>query len=141
MRPWYHTGMANLRRGGLIRWAALAALILLPLLIWMSTRESPALQRSLSIRRGMTRAEVEQILGRSSIELQSANEFSLLYGRSAIPMLTSAVAYDWLGVDIGGDLHVDDWPVEIWFDSKDATVTRVQRRVPGRDPAFLDSEE
>lgn len=58
-----------------------------------------------------------------------------------MPGFLSAVTYDWLGIDIGGNSHVDDWPVRISFDNQDSHVTRVQRRVERRDPLLLDDEK
>jgi len=133
--------MAQTRRRRLIRWAALATVILLPVLVWLTTRESAAILLSQTIRPGMTRAEVEQILGRSAVTLESANETALLYGASPIPRLLRTCAENWLGINgIGGDFHVDDWPVRIWFDTKDGRVSRVQRNVDGRAWEFAESE-
>jgi hypothetical protein len=108
---------------------ALAGVVLAGLyVVWSATREPPEIQQSRGIRLGMTRPEVEAVMGFSeTIGYTKANgEQGLMFGRSTQSnlMLMSKVKA-WLGISNKG-IPMDSWPVRCRLD-KNGRVDLIER--------------
>jgi len=107
---------------------ALGALVLLAgiMIVWGTTRDSRAIERSRAVRIGMRRAEVEEVLGAPTVILSTQSETGLLYGALGAKFHIGLLAESWFGID-RSDFDIDEWPVHVWLDLNNSRVIRIER--------------
>jgi hypothetical protein len=129
-------------RRRIVRRAVMAMAVVALLLIVMATREPPEIRRSRALRLGMTRAEVEAVMGKQDgawgVSKPLPGEAmagggsgggtpnGVYFGRSIAPKLR---VLRWIGIP--RNARHDDWPVRVRFDNH-GNVDLIQR---AREPA------
>jgi len=102
--------------------------VLLALVTWVATRKSNAVKLSGTISLGMHRDEVESILGTPALQLDSAEESTLLYGSSAIPFQIMASVDHAFDTETAADsFDIKAWPVRVSIDHYERRVIRIER--------------
>lgn len=99
--------------------------IVLVVVAWRAVRVPPELQLSRNVRLGMTRGEVEKVLGRSNSSIGNKTETMLLYGASGIPWAFRMLKAEFFG-DGGDQFRKEEWPVVIRL-NKEGHVDFIQR--------------
>lgn len=95
---------------------------------WSAIREPPELQRSQAVTLGMSRPEVETIMGTTGcVDYDTTNgEHGRLYGALASQRQhVIGLLVRWTGLDLSGP-SIDAWPVHLRFDHNDRVI-RIER--------------
>jgi len=93
----YTATMPITRKRRIGRRAVMALAVMVLLLAWLMIREPPVVGKSKAVRPGMTRAEVETILGPASIWTGGAADATLFYGTPGILILLESMSREWVG--------------------------------------------
>src|SRR5262245_24849775 len=105
------------------RWISVLVILSL-LLACMATREPPEIQRSRDIRLGMTKPEVDGVMGaKVTHRFQRLNgESGLLFGEPSTMRLRIIRLLNWFGIATNIGDRFDHYPVRIYLDAGDCVV-------------------
>jgi hypothetical protein len=115
--------MPTTRPRRIVRRAVMAiTAVVIAVIVWLTMREPPVVEPSRKIRLGMSRAEVESILGPPSIFTGPANGETLFWGRSGELMLLESRARESIGAH---PAPLPSFPVVItFFDGRVGIISR-----------------